>query len=182
LHLQVSQVNLFSIDTSARPGRNSVLPNEDAFYLKWDLISSFFPHYDFLGDFHTHPFEDFREVEDGYCLSDQDRYHIQGEPGLWCFPNYRISLVLTIALMKRRSSRLAEHVDSSTIRFDLGNYRFWLKGYVAYESEEQWIQISEDEDENIHLDCPALSGLKFEHRLFGIGKQKRGEIRHELLP
>lgn len=36
------------------------------------------------------------------------------------------------------------------------------------------MQLSENNDEIVHLDCPALSGLKFEHLLFGLGRQKKG--------
>lgn len=57
-------VEMVSIDTSAVRDTNSVIPRKLALRLKKDLLTSFWPQYEFLGDFHTHPYEHYKEVLD----------------------------------------------------------------------------------------------------------------------
>jgi len=45
-----------SVDTSNRRTPDSCDPNEEALSLKRDFLSSFFPDYEVLGNFHTHPY------------------------------------------------------------------------------------------------------------------------------
>lgn len=51
-------IEFMSVDTSAATTRNSFLPNPSALHMKTDIISSFWPQYEFIGDFHTHPYSD----------------------------------------------------------------------------------------------------------------------------
>ncbi|MDD4237432.1 MAG: hypothetical protein PHT62_02570 [Desulfotomaculaceae bacterium] len=72
-------IELLSIDTSAVRKSNSCEPNDLALELKRDIMTSFWPHYDFLGDFHTHPYNNYRYVRNNklYLYSEQDRSSIE---------------------------------------------------------------------------------------------------------
>lgn len=52
----VYSVEMATVDTSAERTHDAVTPVWDALQLKRDVMTSFWPQYDFLGDFHTHPY------------------------------------------------------------------------------------------------------------------------------
>lgn len=60
-------VELASVDTSAERYHDSCEPNDDALELKRNILTSFWPQYDFLGDFHTHPYKNYLEVPKENC-------------------------------------------------------------------------------------------------------------------
>lgn len=67
-------------------------------------------------------------------------------------------MVLTIAQMTKKSNKGFRRYNSSTLEFTLGNYRIWLKGYVAYMGKDR-IRLTEHGDDSVMLECPALTGL-----------------------
>ncbi|MGE5674875.1 MAG: hypothetical protein ACM3XM_13550 [Mycobacterium leprae] len=162
-------VDTVSVDTSARMDHAEVLPRVSALELKRDLMTSFWPHLEFLGDFHSHPYPDTAGVveERLYRFSDNDRDAIEGSPDLWRRHGYRVGLVLTVGALKRASRRPHRWLDSGTVEFTLGNYRLWLKAYVTYEEEAGGLKLTTDDEPNLALDCPALMGLRREHTPFG---------------
>ena len=81
--------------------------------------------------------------------------------------------------MKKKSSRENIWLENNTIEFTLGNYRLWLKGYIAYYKDEK-IKLSNHDDENIILECPALMGLCGEYTRFGTVLAKKGGSRHQV--
>ncbi len=160
-------IEMVSIETSADRRKSSVTPNEDSLELKRDIITSFWPQFDFFGDFHTHPYNNYSEVittkgNEGYLFSKDDYNDIQDYSDYWDDYNYRTGIVLTISTMERKSSRPPQWLDNSTIEFTLGNCRMWLKGYITY-SEGDKLLVSKHGDENIYIDCPSLGGLFGEH-------------------
>lgn len=161
-------VEMASVDTSARMNHSMVTPNDDALELKRDLMTSFWPHLEFLGDFHTHPYPQGTDVagERLYQFSDADRSAIEESPEFWQRHRYRIGLVLTITTLRRASSRMHKWLEDSAIEFTLGNYRLWLKAYVAF-AHNGGLQLTSDDDSRVLLDCPALIGLQGEYTEFG---------------
>jgi hypothetical protein len=157
-------IEMVSIETSAERKQSSVSSEDDSLNLKHDIITSFWPHLDFIGDFHTHPYKDCKDVinDKGYFFSDYDYKSINKFSDFWINYNYRVGIVLTIATMERKGSRKHDWVNNSTIEFTLGNCRMWLKTYVTYLENEKLL-ISEHNDEKISLDCPSLVGLFGEH-------------------
>ncbi|MDD3653115.1 MAG: hypothetical protein PHO01_02835 [Desulfotomaculaceae bacterium] len=156
-----------SVETSARQGHSFVVPNLLSLVLKRELITSFWPHYDFLGDFHTHPYEHYTDVIaiKGYNYSDGDISRIEDYSGYWRFYNYRVGVVLTISRLHRRGRRGLQRLDNSTIEFALGKYRLWLKGYVAVLEDKQ-LKLTSDYDQRVALECPALLGMGREYTGF----------------
>lgn len=162
-------VELATIDTSAERNHDSCELNDDSLELKRNVLSSFWPQYDFLGDFHTHPYQNYLDVpkEKLYSFSKEDYESIENRTEFWEPKNYRVGLVLTIAQMTKRSSKGFRRYNSSTLEFTLGNYRVWLKGYVAYMAEKR-IKLTEHDDDKVLLECPALTGLNMSYTKFDI--------------
>jgi hypothetical protein len=175
-------VELVTIDTSAIRRKNFCEQKDSSLKLKRDLMTSFWPQYDFLGDFHTHPEEDHNIVirEKRYEFSKEDCADVSNDRG-WVGHNYRVGVVLTIAQMQRRSWSLT-FPDVGTVCFTLGNFKLWLKVYIAYLKKGD-IFLSKHSDPNVVLDCPIQIGIMGEHTRFGgmvKGKKSRryepGEI------
>lgn len=168
-------VELVSIDTSAERMRRSCTPNEKALEMKRDIMTSFWPHYDFLGDVHTHPHGNYKDVGNEEINFSKDDIKSLEEPCYdWKKHNYRVGLVLTIASMERAGSRDSKYGPNNQIEFTLGKYRLWLKAYVAlYEDEENEdgekksaLKVSKHNEKNVFLDCPALAGIMTEFTPF----------------
>lgn len=168
-------VEMVSIDTSAIRDRDTVDYSDDALMIKRDTMTSFWPQYDFLGDFHTHPYDHYKKAFDNKCylFSERDYESIEDCSDYWKKHNYRVGIVLSISNMKKSSDKEPEWIDKGTIEFTLGNYRFWIKGYIAYEDENNNLKLTEHEDENVILDCPALVGLIGDYCEFGRATGKR---------
>jgi hypothetical protein len=62
-------IELISVDTSAERAHSFCSPNDSALQLKRDIMTSFLPHYDFLGDFHTHPYKKYTDVTKNKCYN-----------------------------------------------------------------------------------------------------------------
>jgi hypothetical protein len=161
----ISQV---TIETSALRNTDEVEPDDNSIMLKRDLMSSFWPQNKFLGDFHTHPCRKTKfhftkiEKEKLYEFTDADISSIEDDVAFWSKHNYRIGLVITVVDMERRSNKV-EQKNNSTIVFNFGNYRIWIKAYYAnYCKDRTSIKL----DDNINLRCPVLLGLE-EYTTFG---------------
>lgn len=160
-------VELLSIDTSAIREYNACTPEDSSLLLKRDLMTSFWPQYDFIGDFHTHPYSNIDNIEK-YCyrFSKGDFNSIESYSDYWLNHKYRVGIVLTIIHQKNKHSADPKWVGTSAIKFNLGNYKLWIKGYVSYLKDKK-IKLSDHDDENVILDCPSLIGLVGEYTKFG---------------
>jgi hypothetical protein len=159
-------VELVTIDTSAVRRTDSCKQMDSSLKLKRDLMTSFWPQYDFLDDFHTHPAKDHNVVtrDKLYQFSEDDIRVIEDDLD-WITHNYRVGIVMTIAQMQRRSGSF-DFPDEGTVCLTLGNFKIWIKAYVAY-LEEDKILLSAHTDPNVILDCPMQIGIIGEHTRFG---------------
>ena len=174
-------IELVSIDTSAERDSWSCTPNEKALELKRDVMTSFWPHYDFLGDFHTHPHGNYKYVGDKEInFSEPDIESLEEFCNDWRKHNYRVGLVLTIAWMKKASNKKSTYLQNNLIEFTLGNYRLWIKAYVAsYEEGEDGkkkcpLKVSDNNEEHVFLDCAALAP-ECMTEFTPFGRRKRGK-------
>ncbi len=180
-------IELISIDTSAKRGRNYCNYSDSALELKRDVMTSFWPHYDFLGDVHTHPYKNYKNVEDKklYEFSKGDINDLKDRCNYWKKHKYRVGLVLTIAQMRREGTKGSKYLKENLIEFTLGNYRLWIKCYIVlYENSEEneddksELIVSKHDEEYVILDCPALApGIMTEFTSFGRGKRGPG-VKH----
>jgi len=88
-------------DTTAEQRRSSVDENKEAISLKADVITSFWPHLIYLGDFHSHPFKNTKEVRNNkmYFMSQDDREWLKDN--FWKQKGYRVGLIMTLAAMEK---------------------------------------------------------------------------------
>ncbi|HVN23341.1 MAG TPA: hypothetical protein VMT71_05180 [Syntrophorhabdales bacterium] len=161
-------VDLVSMDISAEFGKSFCRPYPEAFTLKKDIVTSFWPQYEFLGDFHTHPFKTIEDVvaSKGFSLSKEDKTYVQEASDTWARHNYRACLVLTISRLKRRSDFVS--LNGNVLTFTMGNYRLWLHAHVTQRENDSLI-FSDTAD--IELYCPSFNGPD-EYTKFGRLKKK----------
>jgi hypothetical protein len=161
-------VDLVSMDISAEFGKSFCRPYPEAFTLKKDIVTSFWPHYEFLGDFHTHPYRTIEAVmaSKGLSLSDEDKHYVEDASDTWVRHNYRVCLVLTISRLKRRSDFVS--VEGNLLMFTMGNYRLWLHAYVTQKDSESLIF---SDQAAIDLYCPSFFSPD-EYTKFGRLKKK----------
>jgi len=158
-------VELVTIETSAIQRRDFVNIKNQSLQLKRDMMTSFWPRYDFLGEFHTHPEKDYEKVsrQKLYYFSQEDLEDM--EKGNGKIHNYRVGIVMTIAKMKKRSSSLS-FPDPSTVCFTLGDFKIWIKAYITYHKKDK-LECSDHRDQEVKLDIPLQVGIVGEYTRFG---------------
>ena len=177
-------ISHLTIDTSAERSKDDVEYNEEALILKKDIITSFWPYYKFLGDFHTHSYKrnknfNYQDIESKklFEFSKEDFDDIEKHAEYWYEHNYRVGIVITIIDMEKAIKRV-EQVKNSLLVFNLSNYRLWIKGYwTSYKKQKDKIE-AKLVDDNVYLICPYLTGL-YEFSQFGKfrhGRHEEGEI------
>lgn len=160
-------VLLADCDVSAKREPGSASPADDAFKLKSDFADNFFPELEYLGDFHSHPY-DVSEVKTELELqrqtyheqsSDDHKFakHKQGDGR-----TYRLQIIVTVFerpdTVKRASGHLGD--DLSCIRFQYDKRTIWIKAY-AYRINEKDKTSRKVNKDNIALIC-SCAGVTVE--------------------
>ncbi|WP_219321152.1 hypothetical protein [Methylovirgula sp. HY1] len=144
-----------SVSISAERTTESVKPNNDAAFLKSQLVELWSPHLSMLGDFHTHPYDSIDEVKNirGYEFSEIDYDSFIKDDFLWEKARGNpIMLVMTICRLRRvRLTGDGKQLASNIWTFDAGHFRFWLNAEIGYENEEKKRVISTFQD-HVFLD------------------------------
>jgi hypothetical protein len=153
-------------DTSTAVIRDtsSVACDPEAMPLKESFLGCFFPEVEYLGDYHSHPYD---SVNDGvkselevqrkelYKFSDADFRavrNIQKED----MAKYRVGLVVTIYERGDQRPRSMELLDEeSCIRFQYENTTIWIKAYVWKENKKDF-GFRKRPDKSVKLVCPTL--------------------------
>lgn len=175
---KVYQIEVVNIDTSIKQRSGSVDYNEEAISLKVDTISSFWPHLEYLGEFHSHPYDNYKQAKDikGYYLSEGDRDDLSINSDFWSKYKHRVGLLLTIGPMERTGRKSPEWMDSNSncVELNLGNFKLWITAYCSYKNKTG-MHYTKDNDPLVTLDCPALTGLQWEHTDYGRIIKTRGK-------
>jgi len=166
------QIELANVDTSAKRNKDSVKNNEDATRLKSDTLKSFWPHLEYLGDFHTHPYKCYTDVDDieGYYLSEDDRKDLAENSSSWDGYGYRAGLVVAIGELKIAGSKNRDWVGSecTCVQMTLGNLRLWITAYCAFlDDKKKKLVYTDDNDPLVFLDCPSITGFAGEYIEYG---------------
>jgi hypothetical protein len=166
------QVETVNIDTSAKGNANSVKPNLDALVLKTETMRHYWPHLEYLGDFHTHPYESINEVTSteleqgtkkgdnkGYFLSQGDRKSLESLSEFYVLNDtkYRIGLLVTIAAIAADKGKEAEHLHRNCIQFNLKRHKLWITAYCAYKDGEK-LKYTNNRKSNVLLECQSVIG------------------------
>ncbi len=171
-------VNFVSVDTSAKQYQIACLPNEKAMEMKKQILNAYWPHYEFLGDFHTHPYNDLYEVENceddskGWHLSKQDIIRIEDKEfsPFWVEHDYALTLIAAIVKMSRKGKAHYEksYDEINMLRFDIGNFRIWLSAHIVCSDDHGNLRylLKDEMQQNVLLDCPEVHGIDGEFERF----------------
>ena len=171
-----------SIDLNATREEDGASLSDADLLIKKGAVQSFWPHLDFLGDFHTHPHDHYATVAAGgdWAFSRTDYAAIENQGPYWMAEGYRVGLVMTVARLGRRSSKAPCPIAPHAWEWTLGDLRFWLAAYVAVPVHhpsghfEGVFVIPRDTSaptvnrrivqfakrQSVHLDVPRLGGFR----------------------
>jgi len=119
-----------TVDTFAKRQKNMVSPSPDDAELKDEIISSFWPELELLGEFHTHPYATTGQVERarGYEFSREDRAALKREMHERdvYYDSFRVGLVMAIAELKRSGWQEPKkfNTNNATWKWTLKRHRF----------------------------------------------------------
>jgi hypothetical protein len=156
----VLHVSLADVDTSALRRKDSVTPDVESFRLKQNLVDWLRPELEYLGDFHSHPYDEENdgvkstrqlEAERLYAFSPADFERVP-ELGPERKKSYRVGLVATLFKgsneLRRRNQYINEE-NGSCIRFSYEGFTIWLQCYVFEKRQPV-------DDGKVALLCPAI--------------------------
>lgn len=124
-----------SVSISAEREYHSVTPNRDAARLKNEVMMRWSPHLTMLGDFHSHPYRNLKEVaaEAGYNFSPADFNELISHDFIWeQSGDNPIILVITVARLTRVRDSFSGNYRNNTARYAVGEFQFWLNAAVGY--------------------------------------------------
>ena len=178
----IYQIEIANVDTSAKQTNEEVSYNTDSIALKINTITSFWPHLDYLGEFHSHAYDTYKDVNElkGYYFSKYDRKDLTENSEFWGKYRHRVGLLITIGPMKRAGRRETQWVNSNhnCVELNLGNFKIWLTAYCSYTKNGK-LFFTKDNDPHVTFDCPSLTGLQWEHSEYGRVSMKRNEVYFE---
>jgi hypothetical protein len=127
-----------SVSISAERQYHSVTPNLDAAKLKNEVMMRWSPHLTLLGDFHSHPYRNLKEVnaESGYNFSPEDLKELRTNDFIWeQSGNNPVILVITVCRLGRVRDSVQDNFRNNTARYAVGDFQFWLNCAVGYVDE-----------------------------------------------
>lgn len=157
---RILHVSIADVSTSADRGAGFVQPKDGAFELKQALIVRFKPELEYLGDFHSHPY-DFTNDKIKTVLEVERGEYFRFSPGdlqdakmLKASRNYRVGIVTTVFRAEKKVHRNDQYVRLETehyscIRFSYDKFTIWIKAHVFAEKNAIG-------DQKIVLLCPAV--------------------------
>lgn len=166
------QVEMANIDTSAKRKPDGVKYFPDAMILKAETIRSYWPHLEYLGDFHTHPYESCAKVrrarkEKGDCSGDDKGYFFStgDRKSLRALTShckekeisYRVGLAVTIAPLDDVKRKDPAYIHTNVIAFNISRHRMWISAYCAYQVNDSW-RYTENRDSAVLLECQSVLG------------------------
>jgi hypothetical protein len=140
-----------SIDSTALQGDVGVRPNPHSLMLKDALINFCWPHYQYLGYVHSHPYESAKEMQSnkGFLLSDEDKEY--------CDAYDDILLLMSIGkLTYPPEGEPCFYKDKSNVlKLEIANFRILLSAYSVDLSEED-----EECDDDVQSPYPVPIKLR----------------------
>lgn len=164
-------IEFATVDTSAEQKRSEVTSSEMATRMKIDVFNSFWPHLTYMGEFHSHPSKSWHDP-DRY-LSEYDKNDFITDKS-WLDIPLRVAIVVAIASMEKAGTKACTMIQSNCVETTFGNLKVWLTAYCVYwDKNKKSLNLTEDKDKQVILDCPSLTGLDWEHVDFG--RIKKGQ-------
>ncbi len=132
---QMIFIDRVSPSFSSKKHQNWVQPNQSAVKLQKEFMYRWAPEMSLIGDFHSHPYNDLREVSEnkGYYFSDADFDSFHDEEFIWAnTQDNPVMVVMTICKLNRVHDTVGKMISSNLWCWDVGEFRFWLNAAVGY--------------------------------------------------
>ena len=135
-------MSLADVDTSATRTPSHVVSLDQALQLKKDFADTYFPELEYLGDFHSHPYET-KDVKTELAVERKTLQERSSADTAWVKDiqktesTHRLSLITTIFERDNPVARQEGHVngDRSCLRFRYDSMTVWIKVYVFQMSQ-----------------------------------------------
>ena len=122
-------IDKFSVSTSALGDENSVMVDRDVVRIKDSILHLWAPYHHFLGDFHTHPYGNYNEVNEceGWNFSKGDKKTFRDNDIAWSLCGSNRPIMMVMAVTRMGGNRLV---------FNVGNLRFWLSVGIGWKTRQ----------------------------------------------
>lgn len=124
-----------SVSISASRAPDSVVPNEKAARLMNDVVKRWSPQLSFLGDFHSHPYNDLAEVKkhSGYEFSQDDYQYLMDDDFSWkAASNRPLMIAVTVCRLGKVTASELTYIRSNICKYAIGEFQFWVNAAVGY--------------------------------------------------
>jgi hypothetical protein len=151
----ILHVSLVDVETSAERSPGSVQAAKGSFELKQQFVERFHHEIEYLGDFHSHPYDPQNDNVKNALKVERKKFY-EFSPAdfeaarLLCKDrDYRLGLVVTVFRSDTPVKRKSKHVGLSCIRFSYNDFTIWLKCHV-FEGDRAV------QHRKVALICPSL--------------------------
>jgi hypothetical protein len=148
-------VSLVDVETSAKRTPGSVQAANGSFELKQQFVERFHPEIEYLGDFHSHPYDPVNDKVKNALKVERKKFYefspadFEAARSLCDERGYRLGLVVTVFRSDTPIKRRSKHVGLSCIRFSYDGFIIWLKCHV-FEGDRAV------QNRKVALICPSL--------------------------
>jgi hypothetical protein len=143
-----------SVSISAERQYHSVTPNQNAAKLKNEVMMRWSPHLTMLGDFHSHPYRNLKEVatESGYNFSPADLGELKANDFIWeQSGDNPVILVIAVCRLGRVRDSVQDNFRNNTARFAVGDFQFWLNAAVGYLDQDGRRMVTGNTSAEVHM-------------------------------
>lgn len=148
--IEYLDVEKVSVSASALGDEDSIEVDPRVARIKNSILRLWAPHHHFLGEFHTHPYNNLEEVNrnNGWDFSDQDVRAFLRDEDIWelSYPKMPVQLVVAVTKIGAVHDTFSKlELDGRRLQFNVGNLRFWLSVGVGEVSRGQEKIFSRDD-------------------------------------
>lgn len=124
-------VEAATTDVNAERDHSSVTPSRHGLQTMNAIVSSYWPNWRFIGDFHSHPFKPSQAMPPRPALSPADIETVESEDSLYPRLGYRVCLLTSIRQMSRHGPKDPVYLGNNALEWTMHNLRLSLAAWVA---------------------------------------------------
>lgn len=173
-NLTTIYVSKVSVSVSACRSDSFVIPNPQALLLKDNFIARWSPHLSFLGEFHSHPFDDLKSVREtcGFEFTEQDIDSFVCDDHLWNRSDRNpIMLVITICRLSQVRETWCSQPRANVFSFAVGEFRFWLNAVIGSIGDDDNRMHSRNRRSSVTFDLDSRFFNAPQSRIFDLASQ-----------